>query len=253
MKKEIYIMRDSRDKESFDKLANIFVSKYQQKYPEFIAYFTKEWLTKNRGWHFDSADQAPTTNSSLEGFNGILKRDVTFRRLLPVKEFVKTLCTWIGKWSDQYVKKEKIFKTVPEISKDLWNEANTIAKSKQQMKYQDKGDYLEVKIVSKLESKFSGKSRLDFDSFETYKAYANEFYIVRMPKEKTHFLCDGKCDCVEFFKENVCQHLIAVALRLKYTTVPLSACRIKLTTKARQGRPQTARKALTRQKSNKKK
>ncbi len=243
-------MHQARDKITFDKLWEIFVKKYSTKYPDFVKYFEGEWVQKNNGWHYDAENIAPTTNSALESFNGSLKSDLTFRRKLPVKEFILCLFEWIEKWSSSYhtenLKNRKVFKTIPDISKTLWVEAKTIASnSMKKMTTKTRENNYEVKIASGEKNEWTVHDRRNFQSFKEFSEIANNFYIVKIPKRKEDFLA-GTCDCEDFFKENVCVHLIAVALRMQHTTVPISASTIKLSEKSRQGRPALAKKTRTR-------
>lgn len=55
------------------------------------------------------------------------------------------------------------------------------------------------------------------------------------------------CDCKMFYKKYICEHIIGIALRMKWTTAPIEAKNIPLGSKRKRGRPAKAKAALIRE------
>lgn len=53
-----------------------------------------------------------------------------------------------------------------------------------------------------------------------------------------------KCSCVDFLKHHKCKHMIGIAARLKYTTIPIEAKSVPLGAKRKRGRPGKTKSAL---------
>lgn len=246
IEKDIYKLRNCRNQKSFEKLAEMFLEKHRAKYPEFIHYFEDSWILTHPNWHFGASKSAPNTNNSLESFNRSLKRDVTFRTKLPVKQFLTCLFNWVKKWGDDYESGRKSFKREAHISKEKWNAAQGLAKMKKKIKFKECEGFILCKFPGQEKLDTSVKNRNDFMTFSEYNSVSTDFYIVRIPIEKEKFL-EGSCDCVSFFQENVCKHLLAVALRLKHTKMPTSASLVKLGKKRGPGRPAQVKHALVRE------
>lgn len=57
----------------------------------------------------------------------------------------------------------------------------------------------------------------------------------------------GKCDCRNFYKLFICEHVVGIALRMKWTTPPPEAKNLPLGEKRKRGRPAKAKRALIQQ------
>lgn len=66
------------------------------------------------------------------------------------------------------------------------------------------------------------------------------------PTNADNFLA-GKCDCRTFFKQYICEHIIGIALRMKWTIAPIEEKSIPLGPKRKRGRPAKSKAALIRE------
>ena len=57
----------------------------------------------------------------------------------------------------------------------------------------------------------------------------------------------SSCTCSKYFKESMCSHIMALALKLELAEAPLEAKKVPLGQKPKRGRPAKAKGALTRQ------
>jgi hypothetical protein len=66
----------------------------------FINYFTKNWLEKNFNWfesyHHPNNAGSCSTNNGNESVNGVIKKQDTLRRLLPLATFLLVACNIVS-------------------------------------------------------------------------------------------------------------------------------------------------------------
>lgn len=87
-----------------------------------------------------------------------------------------------------------------------------------------------------------------WESFEDFKKKSFSYFDITFPSPltKQNWL-EGKCDCGTFFKEFICEHVVAIACRLKLTDVRIEAKvsdDIPISGKRPRGRPPKAKAAL---------
>lgn len=97
----------------FDMMTKLFIEKWQQVEPNFVDYFKKEWLGSHSNWFKGAAQYTPSTNNALESHNATIKRTITFRRRLPLEEFLAAMITMTATISKQLTKRSRIVKTKP--------------------------------------------------------------------------------------------------------------------------------------------
>lgn len=89
----------------FDKASLLFIEKYAE-FPDFVGYFTDQWLKLHRNWYegacVDHHIKAPSCNNGLEVFNRTIKDEKTFRQRLPLQQFFDLMLTSIESWGRRY-------------------------------------------------------------------------------------------------------------------------------------------------------
>lgn len=65
----------------FNKALTLFKKKWNttKKENQFIEYMDTQWLSTHRNWYEGAAPFTPSTNNSLESFNLVIKKEITFR------------------------------------------------------------------------------------------------------------------------------------------------------------------------------
>lgn len=98
------------------------------------------------------------------------------------------------------------------------------------------------------ESYYKTLVRATWDSFDEYIVHGfQQFYIVNFSSDA--WKTESTCTCADFFKQNMCKHIIAIGIRLKIVEPPDTINPVRLAaTKKKSGRPKSAAKALQIQK-----
>lgn len=87
IKNDLRTLKTSYDKKSFDKGCILFLDKWRDAEPDFVAYFKNYWIKRNQNWYNGAHLLTPSTNNGLEGFNGNLKIHDTFYKRRGLSEF----------------------------------------------------------------------------------------------------------------------------------------------------------------------
>lgn len=111
------------DKQTFKMMANKFCLKWSLVEADFIAYFKKQWLGRHCNWYEGAALYTPSTNNAQEGYNGAIKKKVTLRRRLPMKEFLGSMKQMASDRSSQLFNKVRMVATEPIITKKAMQSA----------------------------------------------------------------------------------------------------------------------------------
>lgn len=116
--------------------------------------------------------------------------------------------------------------------------------AKTQIKSELCGEYLKMVVPSlAMPATWIDDPNDDFTSFEEFKTKYFEKWVVVLPTNANEWLT-GSCSCHRFHKNYICRHLVGMAIRMKYVTVPLAAKGIPLGQKRKRGRPSKAARAL---------
>lgn len=88
-------------------------------------------------------------------------------------------------------------------------------------------------------------SKKEWQSFDQYIKYGFQlFWLVQF--DSVDWNIKSRCTCPVFFKENVCKHLIAIALKQRVIECPQIANPLLIAPRKQQGRPKNATKSLQR-------
>ena len=149
-----------------------FKSKWSPTIKEFVKYFEDNWIKGDHNtWQiYQSPPGYAKTNSPIESFNAVIKRDFTKRRKRAVYGTLETIAKIIGYYS---------------------NNANEFSKNPKPAK----------KIIEIAELLKSSDFKLSIDKKVIKVATKNNKYTID---------CKSKsCSCRNYAKNAICQHLIA--------------------------------------------
>lgn len=84
-----------------------------------------------------------------------------------------------------------------------------------------------------------------WETFDEFKKESFAFYDVCFPTPLDNInWISGYCECKDYYKSYICEHLIGIAARLRFVNIPPEAKAIPLGQKRKRGRPAKSKKAL---------
>lgn len=189
-----------------------------------MQYFENEWLKKNCNWFEAFAQHVPSTNNALEAFNRTIEAEHTFRErldIIDISRFRTVLYKMLTTWSVEY---ESGLNTIenecPRIDTSLNTEAYNWANLKLKLTLAINGNYKLYRVPAGLTDIANSDAQSDaqteivneWDSFDSFKA-------TRMPLniDKTNWTTG---DCVDYYKNFMCMHVVGIAMRLKLIKAP---------------------------------
>lgn len=228
----------------FDKAANLFVQKWRLRSKEFIDYFTKEWLNKNRFWYEGVARNVPSTNNAQEATHKAIKDRQTLRNRFDIGKFREVLFQMVKSYSIEYSNGIREYHHKPLIDLPVWTDAYNWAKTNQNITISNHRNC--VKHVISLIGNEEIDESLQWESFDNFRKIYFAKCTVTFPTPFNRSTWDkGHCDCSEFFKKYICMHVVGIALRMKYTEAPPEAKNVPIGSKRKRGRPALAKPAFT--------
>lgn len=233
--------------EIFDAVMKLFLKKWES-YPNFIEYFTKQWIHLNPNWYEGAKILTPSTNNALEATNRVIKDDRTFRERLPLPRFIEVLYHIIDDWGLRYDANLSEFSDVPTIHLPLWTKSYQWAKlnKKIQITRTDNHQICKVPANSLIELVENSKTYINWETFDEFKEFYFNEWTTTLSNDPEKW-SSGTCTCPTFMKEFICKHVVGIALRLKYVQAPFAARHFPIGEKRKRGRPAKAKLALHRQ------
>lgn len=245
------------DKQIFKMMTKKFCEKWIELENEFVTYFKKQWLGRHCNWYEGAAIYTPSTNNAQEGYNGAIKKKVTLRRRLPIKEFLGSMKQMASERSQQLHDGVRKFALEPAITKKLMQSAVMLeqkpCKAFKAKKSADDMEGVSTYVVpsskcSEENAKMSYYKEIlsrDWKSFDEFIQHGFQlFWIIRI-KRTENWKTESSCSCPVFGKEYICKHILALSYREKLVEVPNIANPTLLTKKnIRKGRPKNSTKAL---------
>lgn len=229
----------------FEKASKLFIAKWKLVSPQLVEYFEKEWLNQNSSWYEGFAKLTPSTNNALEAFNRLIKDEHTLRERLDISQFRVVLFDMVRKWSDEYHKNLNVINSgAPHIDLKWWTLGYQFARSNISIPSSKRGKRVTYQIVTTEQidnSNGTVDSWTHFDDFKQSLKTAQTRFDFPVTEDNWRL---GECNCVNYFKHFVCEHIIGIALRLKCTQAPTEAKTIPIGQKRKRGRPAKAKPAL---------
>lgn len=251
---DIRKMQLAPNREIFEIMTNLFIEKWNETEPNFVHYFKKEWLGTHSNWFEGAAHYTPSTNNALESHNATIKRRVTFRRRLPLEEFLSAMINMTNEISTQFTKGGRNIATEPNITRDvMMRSAEMVNNGFSAFKATAKRSgrlYYVLPTNKCLEENANYKyykalSTRKWSSFDEYIQYGYQmFWLVCFSND--HWNTMSTCTCPIFFKQHICKHLVAIALESKIIDCPQSANPLLIAPKRKPGRLKNATMSLMR-------
>ncbi|CAF1088170.1 unnamed protein product [Brachionus calyciflorus] len=201
---------------------------------KFLKYFKKEWVdSKHRNWYEGSALFFPSTNNGLESTNKSIKDSHTLREREHISRFMRSVNNIIEAWSvDRSSETDRIknFEEIPLLTIELWDDADELVQSKPKIKFLCDYDiyfslhytvdesfelYYEL-IECELTNCQCFRTNYDLDQFLTLN---NLVLRVKLNRLKWQL---STCTCKRYLKDFICEHIIAVSVKVKLTEIDYS-------------------------------
>lgn len=252
---DIRKMQLAQNRKIFDAMSALFLKKWKDVERNFVEYFKSEWLGTHSNWFEGAASYTPSTNNALESHNATIKRKVTFRRKLPLNEFLCAMLSMTARISNQFTENKRIIATEPNIPRAYFmRAAEMVQRDFMAFKATTKSSNREVHVFPS-ESCSEENANLNYykhlkkrewSSFDEYIKYGYQmFWSVQLDHE--NWKVYSTCTCPIFFKQYICKHIVAVAIRSNLVSCPDSANPMLLAPKRSGGRPKNATKSLMRE------
>lgn len=245
----------SQNRAEFDTSTKLFIEKWRSIESNFVEYFQKEWLGVHSNWFEGASDYTPSTNNALESHNAIIKRKITFRRRLPLAEFLTAMLDMAHDISEQFTTGKRDVATEPNITRDTMMRAaemecngfqafKAVGKEIGRRYYVIPSEKCPVDEASLKHYKIL-KKRV-WKSFDEFISFGYQmFWLVSVASNQ--WKINSTCTCPVFFKHHMCKHIVAIALQEKLFELPEFANPILIAPKRKPGRSKNAAKALIRQ------
>lgn len=120
---DIKKMQLAPNRQIFQYMAELFCKKWTTLESNFVSYFKQQWLGTHSNWFEGAADYTPSTNNSLESHNAVIKRKVTFRKRLPLNQFLIAMKEMTEDISNQLFEERRIIAGEPTISRETMTKA----------------------------------------------------------------------------------------------------------------------------------
>lgn len=244
----------SQNRTEFEMCSKLFIEKWKGLEPNFVDYFKREWLGSHCNWYEGAADYTPSTNNALESHNAIIKRLITFRRRLPLNEFLAAMIGMAQDISTQFTKGQRNVATEPQITRDTMvraaeMECNGFQAFKAVAKETGRRFFvLPSEKCPEEQSSLSYYKHLknrQWASFDEFLLYGYQmFWLVYVPSEQ--WKTNSTCTCPFFFKQHMCKHIVAIALKEGLCECPQMANPMLIAPKRKPGRTKNATTALMR-------
>lgn len=227
-------MQLASSKKVFDYMADLFCNKWVSSDEIFVEYFK----------------YTPSTNNALESHNAVIKRKVTFRKRLPLNKFLITMTEMTEEISEQIYDEKRIIAEEPIISKETWSKAARMHINNFKSFKAKGSDEKKLYVIpsSKCEPNDANEKyykslvKREWESFDEFINFGFQILWV-VSLSMTIWNVMSSCTCPFFFKQHMCKHIIAIAVKEKLIEFPEIANPVKLTKKRKPGRIPNAKKA----------
>lgn len=251
---DIRKMQLAPNRSTFTMMSNLFLEKWKTVESNFVDYFKKQWLNKHCNWFEGAAEYTPSTNNAQESHNAVIKRKITLRRRLPMNQFMSCMKEMTKDISIQFSKGERSLKSEPNIKRKTYGIAAEMLKESFKA-FKAKPLPNSTKTIFSVPAKkcaienatpayYKVLLQKQWNSFDDFIVHGyQQFYVVEISPD--NWKSESSCTCREFFKENMCAHIIALSVRQNITDIPESANPAPLVaTRRKPGRPRRTAYAL---------
>lgn len=258
LKSDIDLLQLAEDKLDFDAAVHLFRQKWSgvDAVKNFVGYFIGEYIDQRCGWYEGTAPGFPSTNNGLESINGLIKRQGTLRKRLPLGEFVNCISKLLSGWSserDPQLPDYKRFRLEPVITIAAMTDAynwlkDTSRPSTRQKKINDTiiKFFVPAKGTRSLDEKDIANyiqltEKKSWRKFETYRKTKEKLWVIEY--DIINWM-QSRCNCPMFKKQHICKHLIGLAANRKDFNISDACKNVPIGIKRRPGRPKQCKQAL---------
>lgn len=236
----------ARNETIFDVASKLFLKKWAKVSKDLVKYFESEWLKQHRNWYEGFRRKTPSTNNALESKNKGIKDEYTLRERLDLGQFRTVIYNMVEQWSVEYNSQLNIMNFgAPDIELEQWTDGYHFARSNAKITTKRSGSQIIYNIQCGNSAVDDSMNTVAWKNFKDYSEKAFEFvhasFEYPITEENWKF---GDCDCKNGFKLFVCEHMIAIALRLKVAEAPTAAKTLQIGQKRKRGRPAKSKPAL---------
>jgi hypothetical protein len=180
LKQDLYEIHMSIDEEEYEEMKLEFKKFYSKKFPDMYEYINAQWFSSdfNKWQIFRNNPGFANTNSNIESFNNVIKRDFTGRRKLSVKVALDKINDMIEYYSTNYLE----FQFKPAFDRKMLSNAKKLSDSNFKKIKSDKISYKGSK----------NNHVIKLNDRECFKNYS--------------------CNCRTFLKSGVCTHLLGYSI-----------------------------------------
>lgn len=190
-----------------------------------------------------------------QGYNGIIKKTITFRERLPLSQFTVTVLKMAADLSIEYRKGERVIATEPKITIDdwrksvVWADDKTIDHMECESDSRDEMAFIVSSskgVMEKWELNEDNVTRMEHEQWKNFDDFCNfgSGFYWKINLVKDDWKSNSTCDCPFFLKRFKCKHVIGLALRTKIVRLPRAAIPTPIGEKAKRGRKKQAVKAM---------
>lgn len=242
----------SPNRMTFEMMCKLFCEKWNCVEPDFVAYFKKEWLGVHCNWFEGAADYTPSTNNGQESHNAVIKRKITLRRRLPLNQFLVCMKDMATDISRQFANGKRAIATEPNVKDEILDRAALMVQNNFKA-FKAKGPADSTVIIYSVpssqcenasESYYKTLVRTEWKTFDEFVVHGyQKFYIVKL--STVQWKTESSCTCTYFFKNHMCKHIIALAIRSNIVEMPQESNPVLVVaTRRKNGRPKRTASAL---------
>jgi hypothetical protein len=254
-----------RSEDEFIFACNLFFSKWRKETDnksvnDFLDYFKQNYIEQRDKWFEGAAVGYPKTNNGLEATNRHVKERGTFRRKLPLPEFITMVNKLVQNWSNERNPEHnhcKHFVSIPPIetklatlgyqySTQFAQIVTTITEDNSTFYFfpSSKSNHKRIS-AAELSKYLKNTKNFNYRTFDTFvKNHLQRLWVVTF-FDGTDWRNTSTCNCPDFYKSFICKHIVCVAIISKQYEVPIQAMTLPLNTRRKPGRPTQVSQALS--------
>lgn len=221
IKKDVFKLRCSYDKATFDKGCQLFLEKWAEYEQDFATYFENTWIRHNSQWFNGASYRMVSTNNGLENWNGGLKRYHTHWKITGLNQFKIDLMTIVSKESTSYKKGDtQPFKQDVVITNRTMKAGHDLSKFKSIVFvkgddgkgrcYLRKGEDATKLNLAQVETFLEH----DYQTFDEFAEHLFDIYTVTLEMNANTWKDTATCTCIAFADYYMCKHILCMVYKL---------------------------------------
>lgn len=243
IKRDLARLQAAPSQNHFDAASKLFLEKYRS-HTLFIKFFEKYLQNPKLAlWYEAAAPGVPSTNNALEAINKSLK-DKLKRHKEPVGTFKARLVEIVHAYGDpeREIIDERKFELQHERKAFDWLKGSKKTRTVHCKETMKKFVYVPGNEITEVTSQ--DIVRFEQPKFDNFEQYSSLFGQVHRVETTSNDIKKWNCCCWFFFKNNVCLHILVVAVRNQLYQLRPEANTTMISHKKATGRPKQVSKAL---------